>query len=181
MVSLLSSPALVPSLVAVFIGWRVYKRMRRLIGRQPVRTTRLVLTVIAFPLLLVLVGAASLRDVSLLEGIAAGAVVGIGLGLLALKLTRFEVTAAGCFFVPNTVIGIAVSVLFIGRLIFRFGVLYGATGGIDPSSLQSFGSSPLTLAIFGIVAAYYTTFALGVLLWYRQARERIPAVAPPVG
>lgn len=179
MVSLLAVPAVVPSLLAIFVGWRVYQRMRRLIGRQPVRTTRLVLTVIAFPLLLVLVGAASLRDVALIEGIAAGAIVGIGLGLLALRLTRFEVTAAGCFFVPNTVIGIAVSLLFIGRLVFRFGVLYGASGGIDPSSLQSFGSSPLTLAIFGIVAAYYTTFAVGVLLWYRQARKQVPAVAPP--
>lgn len=164
-----SLPALMPVAVVVLIAWRLYKRVRRLVGRQPVRETRLWLSAIFFPMLIALVGLSGLRDLALLEGVAAGVAIGAALGWFGLRLTRFEAGPDGCFYTPNTFIGIAVSVLFIGRLIYRFGVLSLSTG-VDPSSVQSFGSSPLTLAIFGVVAAYYTTFAIGILVWYRQAR-----------
>ena len=179
----ISLHALMPALIAVLIGWRMYYRVRRLIGRQPVRVTRLVLTAVLFPILIALVSLSGLRDIRLLEGVVAGVAIGVALGFVGLRLTRFESDEQGCFFVPNTFIGIAVSVLFIGRLVYRFGVLYLSTGQVDPSSMQSFGSSPLTLAIFGIVAGYYTTFAIGILLWYRKARSdgapHASAIAPP--
>lgn len=176
----ISMPALMPALVAALIGWRMFRRVRRLIGRQPVRVTRLVMTAVFFPILLVLVSLSGLRDPLLFEAVAAGAAIGVGLALLGLRLTRFEVGRDGCFFVPNTVIGVAISVLFIGRLIYRVGVFYLSTGSFEPSSMRSFGTSPLTLAIFGVVAAYYTAFAIGILLWYRQARhEAMPAIVTP--
>jgi len=179
----ISLPALMPVAIAALIGWRMYRRVRRLIGRQPVRRTRLLLTAIFFPALIGLVSLSGLRDIALLEGVAAGVAIGVVLGWVGLRLTRFEAGSDGCFFTPNTFIGIAVSVLFIGRLIYRFGVLYLSTGHVDPSTVQSFGSSPLTLAIFGVVAAYYTTFAIGILLWYRTARSHgVPpssTLAPP--
>ena len=177
----ISLPALMPVAIAALIGWRLYRRVRRLIGRQPVRETRLWLTAIFFPVLIGLVSLSGLRDIALLEGVAAGVVVGVALGWFGLRLTRFEAGPDGCFFTPNTFIGIAVSVLFIGRLLYRFGVIYLSAGHVDPSSMQSFGSSPLTLAIFGVVAAYYTTFAIGILLWYRKARSEgaPPTLTPP--
>jgi hypothetical protein len=176
--------ALMPALIAVLVAWRMYARIRRLIGRQPVRVARLVLTAILFPILIVLVGLSGLRDIHLLEGVVAGVAIGVALGFVGLRLTRFESGPQGCFFVPNTFIGIAVSVLFIGRLIYRFGVIYLSAGQFDPSSMQAFGASPLTLAIFGLVAGYYTSFAIGILLWYRKARSdgalSASAVAPPM-
>ena len=177
----ISLPALMPAVVTVLIGWRVYRRVRRLIGRQPVRVRRLVVTAMVFPILLVLLGLLGLRDIALLEGLVAGVVVGIGLAWIGLRLTRFETTDDGIYFTPNTTIGIAISALFIGRLIYRLGVLYTSTGRLDPAAMSSFGSSPLTLAIFGVVAAYYTAFAIGVLAWYRKARDGRPAAPPPVG
>lgn len=168
----LSLPALMPVAVAALVAWRLYKRVRRLVGRQPVRETRLWLTAVFFPILIALVSLSGLRDVALLEGVVVGVVIGVALGWFGLRLTRFESGPDGCFYTPNTFIGIAVSVLFVGRLVYRFGVLY-LSSGVDPSSIQSFGSSPLTLGIFGIVAAYYTTFAIGILLWYRQARSGV--------
>lgn len=162
----ISLPALMPAVIAALVGWRLYRRVRRTIGRQPVRVTRLVMTAILFPVLLVLVGLSGLRDVLLLEGLLAGVAIGLGLGWLGLRLTRFESTEAGCTFVPNTTIGVAVSVLFIGRLVYRVGVIYFSTGRLDPAA--QVGSSALTIAIFGVVAAYYTAFAIGVLLWYRR-------------
>ena len=165
-----SLPALMPALIAALIGLRIYKRIRRLIGRQPVRVGRLAFTAIAFPILIVLVGLSGLRDIVLLQGLAAGVGLGLVLGWFGLRLTRFEVTPEGHFYVPNTIIGIGVSMLFIGRLVYRFGVLYLSAGRLDPGTIQSFGSSPLTLATFGIVAGYYTAFAIGILAWYRKSR-----------
>ena len=177
----ISLPALMPSLVVALIGWRVYRRVRRLIGRQPVRPNRLLLTAVFFPVVLAMASVAGLGDPRLLAGVVAGAALGVALGWLGLRLTRFERTADGAFYVPNAWLGVAISLLFIGRLVYRFGVLTLGTGHVDPSSFRSFGSSPLTLAIFAIVAGYYTTYAVGVLVWHRKALARDGTNGTPVG
>jgi len=160
----------VPVLVAALICWRLYYRVRRLVGRQPVRKTRLTLTLIFFPLLVLLLAFSGLRNPELVGGLACGLVGGILLGWVGLRSTRFEVTPQGLFFVPNAKIGIVLSVLFIGRLLYRFGIVFSTTGRVDPSTMQSFSSSPLTLGIFGLLAGYYTAYAIGVLTWARRVR-----------
>jgi len=172
-----STHALIMAAIVVLICWRIFRRVRRLIGRQEVRVGRLTMTAVFFPVLIVLVTLPSFRDAMLVEGVVAGIVAGVALGMLGLKLTRFDATTDGYFYRPNTLLGVAISLLFIGRLIYRFGSIYLATGSFDPNTFQSFGRSPLTLALFGVVAAYYTTFALGVLSWYRKARAG--TAAPP--
>ena len=174
-----SNHALLYAAIAILICWRIFRRVRRLIGRQPVRVRSLTVTAVLFVILIAVLGLSSLRSPALIEGLAAGAAVGVGLGWLGLRLTRFEKTDAGYFYVPNTVLGVAVSLLFIGRLIYRFASIYlssgsgsgSGSGNIDPATLQSFHSSPLTLAAFGLVAAYYATFAIGVLSWHRRSRN----------
>ena len=119
-----TSHALLYAAIAILICWRLFRRVRRLIGRQPVRTRSLTVTAVLFVLLIVVLASTSMRSVALIGALAAGAAVGLGLGLLGLKLTRFEKTEAGCFYVPNTILGVAVSLLFIGRLIYRFASIY---------------------------------------------------------
>lgn len=167
----ISSHALLMAALAVFVGWRVYRRVRRLIGRQPVRPRRLMATAILFPLLVVLVALPGLHDATMLAGIVAGVVGGIALGWIGLRLTRFEATPEGYFYRPNTALGVAISLLFVGRLVYRFGSIYVASGNLDPTTLQNFGRSTLTVALLGLVAAYYSTSAIGVLAWYRKARS----------
>jgi len=76
------------------------------------------------------------------------------------------------FYTPNAHLGIALSLLFIARLGYRI-ALPLATGRLpDPQSAQ-LGSSPLTLAIFGTLAGYYVTYAIGLLRW----RARLSAQA----
>ena len=77
----------------LLIGWRLYRRTRKLIGRQPSRTWRHVVSVIALPLLLatLALGASfASRDafIALLGGVA----IGVGLAIWGLRLTRFEHT-----------------------------------------------------------------------------------------
>ena len=60
----ISLPALMPALLVALIGWRMVRRVRRLIGRQPARTRRLVLTTIFFPILVVMPGFSELRNIA---------------------------------------------------------------------------------------------------------------------
>lgn len=139
------------------------------------RTRRLVLTTIFFPILVVMLGFSGMRDIALLEGLAGGAAIGVALAWFGLRMTKFEATDAGLFYTPNAAIGIALSVLFIGRLLYRFGAIYLASGQFDPATMQSFGRSPLTLLIFGVLAGYYTAYAIGILMWRRAAQSRVPS------
>lgn len=166
--------ALTPVAIGAFVLWRVTKRVRRLVGRQPVRPARLLLTLIVFPLLVAMLGAASLTRPDMLVGLAAGLAIGAGIGVIALRMTRYEATDQGLFYTPNTAIGVALSLLFVGRVLYRFGAVYLETGTVDPRAFQSFGSSALTLLIFGVLAGYYVAYAIGIQLWRRSSGRTAP-------
>ncbi len=154
-------------LVVALVVWRVYARIRRTIGRQRLTKVRPWITVVVFPLVAVLVLATSLAHPMVGGALVAGAAVGIGLGLLGTRLTRFEATPAGLFYTPNAHLGIALSLLFVLRLGYRFVMLQASGGNVDPQAMQ-LGSSPLTMAIFGTLAGYYVTYAIGLLRWRAQ-------------
>ncbi len=175
-----STHALWMSALAVLIVWRIYRRVRRQIGRQDLKPRRLWLTAVFFPLVLVLATLPSLDDLRVVEAVVAGVVLGTMVGLVGLKLTRFEVTEKGHCYVPNTWIGVAISLLFIGRLVYRLVQIDLASGSVGPAAMQSFGRSPLTIGLFGVVAAYYATFALGVLVWHRRAGSGVPTGSGPL-
>jgi hypothetical protein len=86
-----------------------------------------------------------------------------------LRLTRFERTAQGLFYIPNAYLGSALSLLLVGRILYRLSELY--VGGLPPAGVPAdFARSPVTLAIFGTLAGYYVAYAIGLLLW-RRATE----------
>ena len=151
-------------LVVALVVWRLYARIRRVIGRQRLSKMRPWVTVIAFPLILVLILSGSLLHPMTAVAVLGGAVVGIALGLLGTRLTKFEATPAGLFYTPNAHLGIGLSLLLLLRLGYRFVMLQMDGGSLDPQSMQ-LGSSPLTMAIFGTLAGYYVTFAIGLLRW----------------
>ena len=64
-------------------------------------------------------------------------------------------------YTPNTHIGIALSVLFVGRLIYRYGVLNDAA--MAQNHAQPF-QSPLTLFILGLNVGYYIVYQTGILI-----------------
>jgi hypothetical protein len=160
-------------LVVVLVAWRLYSRIRRMIGRQRLSTVRPWLTIVLFPLILALVLAGSLLHPMTAAAVAGGAVAGIALGLLGTRLTRFEATPAGLFYTPNAHLGIALSLLLVLRLGYRFVTLQLNGGPFDPQSMQ-LGASPLTMALFGMLAGYYVTYAIGLLRW----RARVGGQAP---
>ncbi len=143
------------------IVWSIYRRVRRNIGRQPLRPRRIITSIVIFSIIGVAFTGMSLLQLHLLLGISGGLVLGVGLGFVGLRLTKFETTDAGHFYTPNTPIGVGLSVLFIGRLLYRFWVLRNtdfASG--HPPPFQS----PLTFFIFGLLVGYYLVFYIGLLV-----------------
>jgi len=156
----MTSPA-VPILIGGLFAWSIYRRVRRNIGRQPLRPRRAITSITILSLASVLITGTSLQSTNLLLGFGGGLLLGALLGFAGLRLTRFETTDEGHFYTPNTHIGVALSVLFVGRL------LYGQW--MQRSALTSSGQpqlfhSPLTLFIFGLTVGYYIVYQIGILI-----------------
>lgn len=161
----LSTQALGTAAFVAFIAWRIYARVRRSIGRQRLSPVRPWISVVLFPVLIVLLTLAS-RSAPLAQTcLLAGTALGIGLGVLGIRLTRFEDSPDGRFYTPNAHIGVVLSTLLVCRIAYRFvaGGFPGAAVGTPPPSANAL--TPLTLLLIGTLAGYYCTYAAGLLRW----------------
>jgi hypothetical protein len=166
-----SSTVVLLVLIPLF-AWRMYKRFRRLVGRQRLSKIRLGITLVLYPAVVVLLCFASRTSPGRLGWLAGGLGMGCLLGLYGLVKTRFEPTPKGLFYTPHAHLGIALSLLLVGRIAYRFIQVYGieATG---PQGMHDFARTPLTLAVFGLLAAYYITYAIGLVRWrFRLVRAK---------
>jgi hypothetical protein len=157
-------PQFVPLLFAALLMFAVYRRLRRSFGRQPLRpramTFRIVLLAVIGCLLLPL----ALRSMQYLAADLIGAMLGVGLGWWGSQRTRFLRDAGQLFYVPHTYTGIAVSLLFLGRLVYRVLQAYGTH--TDPSqalAAPTMVRSPLTVGFFFVLLGYYIYFYSWVL------------------
>jgi hypothetical protein len=167
----MTSTPLVAAVLVPLVMWRVYQRVKRLMVRQRSQPWRHWISVVLFPALLVLMGTLSLAHPQALAGMAAGIAAGAAFGVLGLRKTRYEHIGSEFFYTPNAHIGVLVSLLFVGRLLYR-GYEFYVLGTAQP---QDFASSPLTLLVFGVLAGYYTTYAAGLLRWRATASSASPA------
>lgn len=169
-----------PLLTAAFVLWAIYRRTRRSFGRQRVVARRMWFRIGVLAVVGGLVLVASAHELRSAAALLAGAAA----GYVGLQYTRFEATPEGRFYTPHTYIGLIVTALFLGRLLYRFLVLYSGTHGLaapgpglggppayagaypSPYAYQNpyaYQRSPLTLAIFGALVGYYVLYYLGVL------------------
>lgn len=156
----------VAAALAPLVAWRLYSRIKRLTTRQRSKTWRHRTTLVFFPLLLVMIGLGTLGNPAGLGVLAAGLVGGSVLGSFALARSTFEKAGDEYYFTPHAHIGAVVALLFIGRMAWRAWEFY-STGGTMQG--HEFVKSPLTLAVFGVLAGYYMTYAVGLLRWRRNA------------
>ena len=120
------------------------------------------------------------------SGAAAGLVVGAGLGLLGLVLTRWEPTAATLHYTPNRWLVLIVTFMVSARVLSR---IWQSGRPPKPAStaremVLAFGI-PQSLAVGGEVIGYYIAYAWGVrrrvLEWQRRpVRVMCPGYAPPL-
>jgi hypothetical protein len=178
---------IVPFLFAVLVVFAIYRRFRRNFGRQQLRPGRMILRMV----LLAAAGCAlvpmALRSSQYLWAELAGAALGVGLGVWGAERTRFMLYGGRLHYVPHTYTGVAISLLFLGRLAFRVVQMYGgvqatATDPVDASQAfapASMVRSPLTVGIFFVLAGYYGWY-YGRVLWKSKHlnAEDIDAASP---
>ena len=125
----------------------------------------------------------ALRSAQFLSAELVGVALGIGMALWGAERTRFQMYEGRLHYVPHTYTGIAVSLLFLGRLVFRFiqtnagyqaaaGHLQAAAG--EPLANATYHSpgflpgamvrSPLTLGILFVLVGYYVCY-YSLVLW----------------
>ena len=153
------------------LGWRVYRRFRRLVGRQRLSGLRLRTTLAVYSALLALICLAARSHPEQLWWLAGGLGLGSLLGLFGLGRTRFEPTPGGLHNTPHAHLGIALSLLFVARILYRVFEAY-SDGTQAPRGLGDFAHSAPTLAVFGLLAGYYISYAVGLLRWrWRVLRD----------
>jgi hypothetical protein len=148
----------------LLFAWRVYARFRRMVGRQRLSRIRPWITLAIFPALVTLLGFSALSHAERLWWLAAGLSVGSLLGVFGLGKTRFEPTPQGLFYTPNAHLGIALSLLFVARIAYRLVEVYALEPTV-PHGMEDFARSSLTLSVFGLLAGYYISYAIGLVRW----------------
>ena len=177
------NPSLITWLVLLpLIAWRMVARVKRMIRRQPLTRWRPWVTLTVFPLLLWLLAMTAFVPPNppqpfKLVWLAAGLAVGGIVGVYGLKRTRFEATPEGFFYTPDARLGLALSAIFIARLVYRLGNLLVA--GPQAAQGYDFVLSPYTLAPVGLFSGYFIVQAAGLLLQRsRMLRSRSQGGAP---
>jgi hypothetical protein len=163
--------------IIALIAWRMYSRVRRMVARQRLSLARAWITLTVFSLLIALLLLGSLARPPSVLAIVAGSALGVALGIYGIRLTRFEATSSGLFYTPNAWLGMALSLLFLGRVAYRFMQLYLSDNGASAPP-SDFMSNPLTIFIFGTLAGYYVAFAIGLIRRNRHADTASDANVP---
>jgi hypothetical protein len=151
----------------LIIAWSIFRRVRRNIGRQKLRPRRITISIVILSVISIVLFSLSLPHPPLLLGIGGGLLLGALLGFVGLRLTRFETTDEAHFYTPNTQIGVALSLLFIGRMAYRFWAVRHVVAA--PNSPPPF-QSPLTFFIFGLIAGYYIVYYIGLFVHTRDKK-----------
>ena len=157
-ISIVAILALVP-----LMAWRMYARVRRMIGRQRLSRVRPWITLVIFPLLLGLLVLAARAHLDRLWFLGIGVAAGGALALFGLKKTRFERTPEGLFYTPNAHLGIGLSLLLTGRVIYRLVEVFVFGHVPPPAEPNDFAITPLTLGVVGLLAGYYVVYAAGLV------------------
>jgi len=162
-----------PFLIAALAMFMIYRRFRRNFGQQLLRPVRMQVRIVLLLIVGCLLLPSAVRSMALLSALLAGVAAGVALGLWGAARTRFLTIDHQRYYVPHTYTGVAVSLLFLGRLIYRLLQAYGAThaaGAADPGSgAQAFApasmvQSPLTFGLIFVLMGYYVCY-YSVVLW----------------
>ncbi len=192
-----------PFLFAALVVFSIYRRFRRNFGRQRLRPARMTLRIALLTVIGISLLPMALRSAQFLSAELIGAALGIGLALWGAQRTRFQMYQGQLHYLPHTYTGVAVSLLFLGRLVFRVAQIYtgypaaadraqAAAGAVAPVAGAAYPAqglvpaamvrSPLTLGIFFVLVGYYVCYYSLVLWKSKHIRtediEGAPVAAP---
>ena len=169
--------SLTPVLIGATVLFAIYRRLRGSFGRQRVRPRRMMLRLGILGLIGILLVMGARAEPLALAAALGGALCGAALGWIGIRHTRFEVSAAGSYYTPHAYLGVAVTALFLARVLYRLLALYHAgvlTQVVVPRSGLEVGRTPLTVALVGVVLGYYLLYCEEVLRRTRPVTRRGP-------
>ena len=176
-----------PYVIAGIAVLLIYRRVRRSFGRQPVRPVRMWIRIALLILLSCSLLPFALESGHFLLAQLAGAIAGIALGYWGARHTRYATYEGRLHYVPHTYTGVAVSLLFIARLVYRFVEWYAQNGALEGAAAASQGiatpamiRSPLTVGLIFVVVGYYVCY-YAMVLWKskRISPEDLEAIPAP--
>jgi hypothetical protein len=173
---------LYPILMVLLFAVIFYRRVRANIGPQKLRRIGLVLRTTIFTLAggTFLVGLWTMH-IGMIYA-AGGIAIGAGLAAYALRHTKYDFSDRGIFYTGHPVIGIGVTMLFLGRVLYRMTQISAAVGPTDAkSSMAMTLNNPITTALFFLAAAYHIGFSLGILLKTRRPTVTSVIAGDPQG
>ncbi|HEY4249191.1 MAG TPA: hypothetical protein VGM64_20370 [Lacunisphaera sp.] len=156
----MNNSQILPALIVPLILWRVYRRVHRNMGRQKFNEKRTWISITFITLVLLLAAWGTWRSGFPIWPLGAGLAGGLLLTGLSHRLTRFEHGEDGHFYTLNPYFGATVSLLLIGRVIYRLLIITQT----PVSASTHIGQSPVTLVILGLTFGYY--LASGIFLMY---------------
>jgi hypothetical protein len=169
----MSSPQLLHYLpIVALMAFIVWRRVSRSFGQQRIRRKAMIFRIVTFSVIGALLALAGFHKIELLEGLVGGVLIGALIGTVGLRLTRFETDPVkGDCYVPNPWIGALLTVLFLGRMAWRFMAMAPAMHAAaqnDMSPFAGYTSSPLTMLIVGLIVGYYIVYFTGLLVHHRR-------------
>jgi len=168
-----------PYLFTGLVGLAYLRRIAGNFGRQPWRPVRtgIRLGLLSLALLALLIAAAFVPGAGL--AVSVGLAIGATLAGFALHHNHAEIVDGKPGYTPNPWIGGALSLLLVGRLLWRMGHVDVAT---MTSGSAGFGqqASPLTLGIAATLVAFYVVNSAGLFVQMRRlmASTQTPLINP---
>jgi hypothetical protein len=161
-----------PYLFATLAVFAVYRRLRRSFGRQPLHPVRMRVRMGLLAIIGCLVLPTTLRSAAFMSSAVLGLAAGVGLAIFGAARTRYQRVDDRLFYIPHTYTGVLVSLLFVGRLVYRMVTLSsgipgaGMAGGGDMgrNGFDPMIGSPVTLGFLFVLVGYYV-FYYGRVLW----------------
>jgi hypothetical protein len=176
---------ILPYVIALAAVLLIFRRLRRSFGKQPLRPVRMKIRIGVLVLVGLSFAPVAFKSLQFLGAELAGLVAGIALALWGASRTRYLSEGGQLYYVPHTYTGIAVSLLFMGRLAYRLTQVYvwnaSQTRGTDPAMNSTMNmKSPLTAGLFFVLIGYYTVY-YGVVLWKtsRISPEELEVASTP--
>jgi hypothetical protein len=159
--------------LAPFLVWRVYSRVKGMMKRQRSVMQRHYTGAGAFTAI-VLVAASQLMDnPGALGWLAVGTLGGIAYGVWGLKLTRFEKITDGYFFTPNARLGTVIAMLFMAAVMYFGFEMYANQGTMAPTPKVT--DYVFFMPALGLMAGYFGMYSVGLLRWRFKLRKEIEA------
>jgi hypothetical protein len=173
LILLLVLPLLVIALTPLILIQRYRMGAARRLVRPWVTTLNIVLTAVSAVLFLAVAAVTAIWIPHAFGGAVAGVLVGLGLGVVGLLLTRWEPAAASLHYTPNRWLVLLVTLMVSARILYGFWRSWKvAEAGIYGTEMVLAFGIPESLAVGGVVIGYYIAYAWGVRrrfqLWQRR-------------